>query len=79
VTSLRTPDRDVKLNNPVLAHHWKIRVVLPGAILHLASSTNPVWLGDELEYTPIESPLYGDTVGHLDWTATLAVTWREYA
>jgi hypothetical protein len=71
---------------PISAHeqgldpHYKIRVVLPGAILHLASWTEPKildWDGNRIETDWINDHRYGDTVGFIDWPAVLAVTWRR--
>ncbi len=64
-----------------LAPHWKVRVVLPGALLHLASRTEPVvqqGAGEAGEVSAdwICAPDYGDTIGHLDWTKVIAITWR---
>jgi hypothetical protein len=54
---------------------------LPGSIVHVLSLTKPSVrieagkvLGVDLE--PIENTEHGDTIGFLDWPATLAVTWR---
>jgi len=64
-----------------LEPHWKLRVVLPGALLHLASSTEPEIYPDSggLESMVadwIDDHAYGDTLGYLDWTQVIAVTWR---
>jgi hypothetical protein len=59
-----------------LRPHWKVRVVLPGALLHFASSSEPRWIHDQLEADWIDEPEYGDTIGYLDWGSVVAVTWR---
>lgn len=61
-----------------LEPHWKIRVALPGSLVHLASSTEPRWVYSigVLEWTPIEGADYGDTVGIIRWDQAIAVTWR---
>jgi hypothetical protein len=69
-----------------LKPHYKVRVVVPGVILHLAS-----WDEPHREYsravipTPVDSvwhadwiddPDYGDTIGFIDWDSVAAITWR---
>jgi hypothetical protein len=65
-----------------LEPHYKVRVVLPGAILHLASRTQPtirrhyddgrgVWDADW-----IDDHRYGDSIGFIDWSQLVAITWR---
>jgi hypothetical protein len=60
-----------------LSPHYKVRVVLPGAILHLASRTEPkAEPGQMVKGDWIVGPDYGDTIGFVDWTKVIAVTWR---
>jgi hypothetical protein len=64
-----------------LAPHWKVRVVIPGAILHLASKIEPCPVYQDGRLTNVEadwltSPEYGDTVGYIDWPVVTALTWR---
>jgi hypothetical protein len=62
-----------------LKPHYKVRVVISGAILHLASWSKPkpdqyaeqIWRADW-----IDDPLYGDTIGNIDWYSVKAITWR---
>ena len=60
-----------------LRPHYKVRVVLPGVLLHFGSLTMPTrnedgsWNADWIEH-----PNYGDTIGYIDWSAVIAVTWR---
>lgn len=66
--------------------HYKIRLIFRGgAMIHLASSTTPLWVGRQfivgegmtnmgLEWDPIEE--LGDTVGYIDWDEVAAVSWR---
>ena len=57
--------------------HWKVRVVLPGAILHLASSVEPrMDPFDGLIWEPMDDYRYGDTQGYIDWNAVIGITWR---
>lgn len=56
--------------------HWKIRVVLHGGMLHLASSIEPSFEYGYLQWKDVADHRYGDTVGHIDWDAVEAVTWR---
>jgi hypothetical protein len=60
-----------------LEPHWKVRVVLPNVPLHLASRTEPRIVGDRVvDADWIEGHEYGDTLGFIDWSAVVAVTWR---
>ena len=75
--------RPIKASEHNLEPHYKVRVVYPGSILHLASRTEPQIDLDVVRKRPlnvqadwIADPAYGDTPGHLDWRETLAVTWR---
>lgn len=62
--------------------HYKVRVVLPGATLHLASRNVPQrsWLvgtGEaEVDADWIEDPRCGDTLGYIDWSQVIGLTWR---
>lgn len=61
--------------------HWKVRIILPGAALHFASSTEPRlrMVGGRLAdvaMTLIEGTEHGDTLGFIDWPTATAVTWR---
>jgi hypothetical protein len=64
-----------------LKPHYKVRVVLPGAILHLAS-WKPPRRDRDFDYRWqagtdwIDDPLYGDTIGFIDWPSVVAITWR---
>ena len=72
--------RRVTATEEGLLPHYKVRVVLPGAILHLASATEPqvkvvgAQLRIEAEWI-VESD-YGDAIGWIDWDKVAAVTWR---
>jgi hypothetical protein len=61
---------------------WKIRVCLPGSIIHLVSRTEPiVRMHDgrvaDVDMTLVtDTPDDGDAVGFIDWQAAVAVTWR---
>jgi hypothetical protein len=62
-----------------LSPHYKVRVVLPGALLHVASWTEPEIRPDvqtAVRADWIADPAYGDTIGFIDWTKVLAITWR---
>ena len=64
-----------------LVPHFKVRLVLPGALIHLASQDEPRWVHDEdgqrqLEADWITDPDYGDTLFFIDWSAVTGVTWR---
>lgn len=59
-----------------LEPHYKVRVVLPGALLHLASKVEPEKGPDGWHADWIDDHRYGDTAGFIDWHAVVAVTWR---
>jgi hypothetical protein len=74
-----------------LEPHWKIRIIVGGAILHVASGIEPTplfeidegdgcrVLGDHvlgLKGEWIDDHEYGDTLGYIDWDALSAATWR---
>jgi hypothetical protein len=65
--------------------HFKVRIVLPGALLHLASKTepklNPGFVQGRSRLTSVEAdwisdPDVSDTVGYIDWPAVVGITWR---
>ncbi len=76
--------RAIRASEHGLEPHWKVRVVLPGAILHLAARTEPVVSSNPLDGGAlsdvdadwITDPDYGDTLGFIDWTKVAAITWR---
>lgn len=60
---------------------WKIRLTIPGSLIHLASRTEPVLRFENgrpvgMDANLIEGTDQGDTVGFIDWAAVAAVTWR---
>jgi hypothetical protein len=62
------------------ARLWRVRVCMPGSIIHLASATEPVLHMQEgrvadVAMTPVADR--GDTIGFVDWPAAIAVTWRR--
>lgn len=62
--------------------YWKLRVVMPGAILHLASWDEPrLERDDDGRIVGVHADLIADgradTLGYIDWTAVKAVTWRR--
>ena len=72
----------LQATNRGLRPHYKVRVVLPGAILHLASWTEPTFppeVRGPLVANWINDPDYGDTIGFVDWSQMVAVTWRYAA
>jgi hypothetical protein len=68
---------------------WRVRVALPGGIFHLVSRTEPVVtmhddrIGDVrmdlVTGTPESGDTVGDTIGFIDWSAVIGVTWRLLA
>lgn len=59
-----------------LEPHYKVRVVLPGAILHLASKDEPTETPAGWHADWINDHRYGDTAGFIAWDQVTAVTWR---
>jgi hypothetical protein len=75
--------KPIKAQEQGLQPHYKVRVVIPGAVLHLAARTEPEVKVDgygALQHVKadwyVNDPGYGDTAGYIDWTAVRAVTWR---
>jgi hypothetical protein len=59
---------------------WRVRITVPGAQMHLVSSTEPeVRLSggrvERVVLTLVED--LGDTIGYIDWPTVVAVTWRR--
>jgi hypothetical protein len=69
-----------------LKPHYKVRVVVLGALVHIASWDEPhlepvdphhrytgpqEWVADW-----INDPEYGATIGYIDWDKVSAITWR---
>lgn len=62
-------------------HVWKVRVSLPGALIHLASRTEPTAKTEggrliDVVAEWLDDPEQGDTLGFIDWTQANALTWR---
>lgn len=62
--------------------YWKVRVCLPGNILHFASRTKPIMRLSAGRVSDVDMDLitgteHGDSIGFIDWPAVLAVTWRR--
>jgi hypothetical protein len=70
--------KPIKASELGLEPHSKVRVVIPGAVLHLASRTEPVVRGDGagVDADWLDDHRYGDTLGLIDWGTVAAVTWR---
>jgi hypothetical protein len=61
--------------------YWRVRVGLPGFVLHPASSIEPKVLRGATGVTDvqadwIEDPTCGDTLGFIDWAVVTSITWR---
>jgi hypothetical protein len=62
---------------------WKVRVVVPNAVLHVLSRTEPKVLiaADgriaSVDWDPVSGHNDGDTIGYVQWSAVTAVSWRE--
>ena len=62
-----------------LKPYYRVRVVLPHALPHLASWTEPKIdqdLTTRVEGDWIDDPQYRDTTGLINWEAITAITWR---
>ena len=62
-----------------LKPHYKVQVVLPNALLHLASWTEPKIdqdLTTRVAGDWIDDPQYRDSIGLINWEAITAITWR---
>jgi hypothetical protein len=64
-------------------HYWHVRVVLGGAVLYLASRTEPqVTIGPmsgkvcKVSADWLTDPGRGDTLAYIDWEAVDAITCR---
>ena len=73
--------RAIKASEIGLASHYKVRVSLPGSLVHLASMSEPVIVtlhGRVADVTAswISDHEYGDTIGYIDWQAVIGITWR---
>ena len=83
--------RALKATEQGLEPHYKVRIVIPGAVLHLASWTKPRLVREPLTgpgviqlyggisdvYADwIDDPAYGDTLGWIDWPKVAGITWR---
>ena len=66
-----------------LEPHFKVRIVVDGALLHAASWTEPElvthaheYVVDSIEADWINDPNYGDTIGFLNLDAISGTSWR---
>lgn len=62
-----------------LKPHYRVRVVLPNALLDLASWTEPKIdqdLTTRVEGDRIDDHQYRDSIGLINWEAITAITWR---
>jgi hypothetical protein len=62
-----------------LKPHYRVRVVLPNALLHLASWTEPKIdqdLTTRVEDGWIDDHQYRNSIGLINWEAITAITWR---
>jgi hypothetical protein len=61
---------------------WRVRVCLPGSIIHLTSLTEPDvhMLNGRIHSVTMElvtgAPDSGDTIGFIDWPSVIGLTWR---
>jgi hypothetical protein len=63
--------------------HYRVRVVFPGAIVHLGSQTQPQLVYDDAGrvrrcvFTPVGNDTDVDVAGYIDWLAVIGITWRR--
>lgn len=73
--------RKATMSESVGSDCWKVRVVLPGVVLHFLSRTRPhlapVWRETGPMWDLVENTIHGDSIGMLDWSAVVAITWRK--
>jgi hypothetical protein len=75
----KSPPAKTEDHGPAL---WRVRVCLPGSIIHLTSLTEPVIhmrdgrIGDVRMELVTTAPDSGDTIGFIDWSVVIALTWR---
>lgn len=72
-----------RVTEPDQEHFYRVRVVLPGALLHLASRDEPRLIRDSLgRLEAVEArwvrnnPEAGDDLGYVRWAEVIAITWR---
>jgi hypothetical protein len=75
-----------RVTSPPGQEYYAVRVVLPNALLHLASRKEPNVVFDGNPNRPVQilhveadwltEPDKGDTIGHIDWSCVTAITWR---
>ena len=74
--------KPIKASEVGLKPHYKVRVVLPGALLHLAAWNEPDFGvatesdGWTVRADWIDDPAYGDTLGFIEWPEVKGLTWR---
>ena len=65
-----------------IGEYYKVRLHLPGGVMHLASSIEPkVHMRNgrvaDVELDLIIDTEHGDTIGFIDWGVVTAVAWRR--
>ena len=73
--TLTQPNAEPK---PILGPHYKVRIVLPGAILHFASYDEPKWIDGTIHANWLFDPEYGDTLLHINWNSVIAASYRWF-
>lgn len=63
---------------------WKIRIVIPGAMIHVSSATEPAikinstGRVESLDWTPIiDGADAGDALGFIRWEEAVTISWRK--
>lgn len=63
---------------------YKIRLVVPNAVIHLLSSSEPevhldpqTGLVQALHYNAVVNSKHGDTLGFIRWSEVTAISWRK--
>lgn len=79
ITPMPKPKTSANSNIP---EGFKVRVILPGAIIHLLTAAEPAIQTSNGKITSasldiIPNTEHGDSIGFIDWSAVSAVSWRK--
>lgn len=61
---------------------YRVRITIPGALIHLAALHEPRVTTEDGHVTNVDADWIdelGDTIGYIDWTHVVAITWRRAA
>jgi hypothetical protein len=69
--------------NSNIPEGFKVRIFLPGAVIHVLTASEPQIIRDEQDriisahLDIIPNTEHGDSIGFIDWSAVIAVSWRQ--